>query len=224
MGTSDAAVVISDPSRKALPAVKRQHRSPELKLQIVQETLAPGASVARVARARDGPRRERVDEHPLFLLAAVILAQGEKTASGPDEEEAPKDQGTPPAVWFAYSPDRKGEHPTQHLRDFHGVFEADAYAGFNHLCEDGRIQEAACWAHVRRKFYDLELAHQSPVAQEALGRIGALYAIESEIRGRPPVSGARCGKRERGRSWNRSGRGSKAAWRSSRGSRTRRRR
>ena len=51
MGTSDSAVVVSDPSRKALPAVKRQHRSPELKLQIVQETLAPGASVARVARA-----------------------------------------------------------------------------------------------------------------------------------------------------------------------------
>jgi transposase len=70
----------------------------------------------------------------------------------------------PPPVWFAYSPDRKGEHPAKHLAEFRGVLQADAYAGFNLLYEDGRIQEAACWAHVRRKFYDLQVAHQSPVA------------------------------------------------------------
>jgi transposase len=101
-------------------------------------------------------------------------------------DDRPAGAATPPAVWFAYSPDRKGEHPGQHLRDFRGVLQADAYAGFNHLYEDGRIQEAACWAHVRRKFYDLQVAHHSPVAQEALERIAALYAIEDEIRGRPP--------------------------------------
>ena len=101
-------------------------------------------------------------------------------------DDRPAGDTTPPAVWFAYSPDRKGEHPGQHLREFRGVLQADAYAGFNHLYEDGRIQEAACWAHVRRKFYDLQVAHKSPVAQEALERIAALYAIESEIRGRPP--------------------------------------
>jgi len=87
-----------------------------------------------------------------------------------------------PAVWFAYSPDRKGEHPEQHLRTFRGGLQADAYAGFNQLYkEDGRIQEVACWAHVRRKFYDLLQAHASSVANEALERIAALYAIESEI-------------------------------------------
>jgi len=59
------------------------------------------------------------------------------------------------------------------------------YAGFNQLYENGRIQEAACWAHARRKFYDLQQAHASPLATEALERIGALYAIEKEIRGRP---------------------------------------
>src|SRR5574340_813800 len=101
-------------------------------------------------------------------------------------DDRPAGDATPPAVWFAYSPDRKGEHPEQHLGDFRGVLQADAYAGFNHLYEDGRIQEAACWAHVRRKFYDLQVAHKSPVAQEALERIAALYAIEDEIRGRPP--------------------------------------
>jgi transposase len=91
------------------------------------------------------------------------------------------------AVWFAYSPDRKGEHPEQHLRRFQGALQADAYAGFNQLYkEDGRIQEVACWAHVRRKFYDLQQAHASPIAGEALERIAALYTIEGEIRGRPP--------------------------------------
>jgi transposase len=91
-----------------------------------------------------------------------------------------------PAVWFAYSPDRKGEHPAQHLGKFRGTLQADAYAGFNQLYQDGRIQQASCWAHVRRHFYDLEQAHASPVAREALARIGALYAIEEQIRGKPP--------------------------------------
>jgi hypothetical protein len=89
-------------------------------------------------------------------------------------------------VWFAYSPDRKGEHPERHLEKFHGTLQADAYAGFNQLYENGRIEQAACWAHVRRKFYDLEQAHASPVAREALQRIGALYGIEEQIRGHPP--------------------------------------
>jgi hypothetical protein len=72
------------------------------------------------------------------------------------------------------------------LLHFSGTLQADAYAGYDHIYESGRIREAGCWAHVRRKFYDLQVAHKSPVAQEALERIGALYAIEDEIRGRPP--------------------------------------
>ena len=93
-------------------------------------------------------------------------------------DDRPAGDTAAPAVWFAYSPDRKGEHPEQHLRTFQGALQADAYAGFNQLYEDGRIQEAACWAHVRRKFYDLQQAHASPIASEALERIAALYAIE----------------------------------------------
>jgi transposase len=101
-------------------------------------------------------------------------------------DDRPAADHAAPAVWFAYSPDRKGEHPERHLREFCGTLQADAYAGFNQLYENGRIQEAACWAHVRRKFYDLQQAHASPTATEALERIGALYGIEKEIRGRPP--------------------------------------
>jgi transposase len=91
-----------------------------------------------------------------------------------------------PAVWFAYSPNRKGEHPKRHLKTFQGILQADAYAGFGVLYDSGRVVPATCWAHVRRKFYELAEAHGSPLAQEALQRIGALYAIEAEIRGQPP--------------------------------------
>jgi transposase len=88
-------------------------------------------------------------------------------------------------VWFCYSADRKGEHPQQHLRSFTGSLQADGYAGFDHVYETGRIQEAACWAHVRRKFYDLLEAHKSQTATTALERIAELYAVEEEIRRRP---------------------------------------
>jgi len=91
-----------------------------------------------------------------------------------------------PAVWFTYSPDRKGEHPQRHLASFRGVLQADAYAGFNKLYDDGTIQQAPCMAHIRRKFYDLMEAHHSPIATEAIERIGHLYAIEKEVRGRSP--------------------------------------
>src|SRR6266849_9366524 len=97
-------------------------------------------------------------------------------------DDRPAGDGTPPAVWFCDSPDRKGEHPKEHLRSASGTLQADGYAGFEQIYETGRIQEAACWAHVRRKFYDLQTAHKSPVAIEAIERIAGLYAIESEIR------------------------------------------
>jgi transposase len=120
-----------------------------------------------------------------------VLAPGQgKTKTGRlwtyVRDDRPAGGDAVPAVWFAYSPDRKGEHPERHLKKFQGTLQADAYAGFNQLYEDGRIEPAACWAHVRRHFYDLEQAHASSVAREALQRIGALYGIEEQIRGKPP--------------------------------------
>jgi len=100
------------------------------------------------------------------------------------------------AVWFAYSPDRKGEHPAKHLADFRGTLQADGFAGFNRLYENGSVIESACWAHVRRKFYDLYQAHQSPIAKEALDRIGTLYGIERKIRGSPPDERVRVRKEQ----------------------------
>lgn len=100
-------------------------------------------------------------------------------------DDRPSASTTPPAVWFAFSDNRRGEHPQSHLKRFRGVLQADGYAGFDRLYRGGTIQEAACWAHVRRKFYDIAQAQASPLAAEALTRIGALYAIEAAIRGDP---------------------------------------
>lgn len=91
-----------------------------------------------------------------------------------------------PAVWFAYTENRKGEHPQRHLARYRGVLQADAYGGYQAIYGTGQVVEAACWAHARRKFFDLHQARPSMVTAEALRRIGALYAIEAKIRGKPP--------------------------------------
>jgi hypothetical protein len=100
-------------------------------------------------------------------------------------DDRPAGDATPAAVWFAYSPDRKGQHPRAHLKHFSGILQADGYAGFAQLYATGTIEEAACWAHARRKFYDVYKDQASPLAGEALQRIAVLYAIESEIGGQP---------------------------------------
>jgi transposase len=102
-------------------------------------------------------------------------------------DDRPAGRTDPPAVFFRYSPDRKAQHPCDHLKNFTGILQADGYSGFHGLYEreENPLIEAACWAHVRRKFFDLHAATQSPLAHEALLKIAALYAIESEIRERP---------------------------------------
>jgi transposase len=96
----------------------------------------------------------------------------------------------PPAAMFCYSRDRGGEHPERHLASYAGLMHADAYAGFNRLYETDRtggpIVEAACWAHARRKFFDLAKINKAPIATEAVTRIDALFAIEREINGLVP--------------------------------------
>lgn len=105
-------------------------------------------------------------------------------------DDRPAGSRDPPGVWYRYSQNRKAEHPRAHLRAFHGILQADAYSGFAALYEGQRILEAACWAHARRKFYDIYVATNSPIAAEAIRRIGALYAIEREIRGKSPAERA----------------------------------
>ena len=106
-------------------------------------------------------------------------------------DERPFGGRAPPAVVYRYSPDRKAEHPRAQLADFHGFLQADGYSGFAALYaaaerEPARVSEVACWAHVRRNFYDIHVATNAPIAGEALQRIGQLFDIERAAMGRAP--------------------------------------
>ena len=101
-------------------------------------------------------------------------------------DERPWNGEAPPAAWYRFSADRKGQHPKDHLAGYSGWMHADGYAGFEDLYRSGRIREVACLAHVRRKFVDIHKAQGSAIANEAIRRIAQLYAIEAEARGSPP--------------------------------------
>ncbi|MDF2369072.1 IS66 family transposase [Sneathiella sp.] len=92
----------------------------------------------------------------------------------------------PPAAVYFYEPDRRAQRPKQHLKDYRGVLHVDGYIGFEQLTRDGRIVLAACWAHARRKFYEIAKADGSPIADEVVRRIAGLYALEAKIRGKTP--------------------------------------
>ena len=102
----------------------------------------------------DALRRYVVDAKKLYGddIPVPVLAPGNgKTKTGRlwtyVRDDRPAGSTEAPAVWFAYSPDRKGEHPANHLANFNGILQADAFAGFNRLYEKGAVVEAACWAH-----------------------------------------------------------------------------
>jgi transposase len=106
-----------------------------------------------------------------------VYARDERPWSGP----------APPAAVYLFAPDRKAARPAAHLVQFKGVLHVDGYAGFEQLTAKGDIVLAACWAHTRRKFYDVAEATGSPVAAEALRRIAGIYAIEAEFCGQSPA-------------------------------------
>ena len=148
------------------------------------------------------PLIEAISDHVMAATAlhgddtpVPVLAPGAgKTKTGRLwvylRDERPYAGPAPPAVIYRYSPDRKGEQPQRHLVQFRGFLHADGYAGFGALYQAERgkpapVTEVFCWAHVRRKFHDLHLAG-SPLAKEALDRIGRLFDIERAANGLPP--------------------------------------
>jgi transposase len=122
-----------------------------------------------------------------------VLAKG-KTITGRVSTSVRDDQPfagpDPPAALFFYSRDRGGEHPNRHLAGYTGILQADADAGFGQLYEAKRrprpITEAACWAHGRRKFFELADLRKAPLAVEAVRRIDQIFATEREINGAAP--------------------------------------
>ena len=121
-----------------------------------------------------------------------VLAKG-KTVTGRlwtyVRDDQPFGGPDPPAAIFYYSRDRRGEHPNKHLAGYAGILQADAYAGFNDLYHPGRkpgpLTEAGCWAHGRRKLFDLAKVARAPLAAEAVRRIDAIFDVERSINGLP---------------------------------------
>ncbi len=108
---------------------------------------------------------------------------------GYSRDERPWRGSAPPAVAYVYSDGRSHDYPLDHLKDFKGVLQVDADQAYDRLAaarQDDTVVLAHCWAHARRKFYEFEQATGSPIANEAIRRIAELYAVEAEIRGRPP--------------------------------------
>jgi len=118
-------------------------------------------------------------------------------------DDRPFSGTAPPAVFFRFSTDRGGEHPTAHLKGWKGILQADAYAGYNKLYDPtrlpGPVASALCWSHARRKFFELADVEGnirkgkspkeiSPIAFEAVQRINALFDIEREINGQDPAT------------------------------------
>jgi len=158
------------------------------------------------------PLFKRIEAHTLAAerlhgddTTVPVLAKG-KTDTGRCwiyvRDDRPFGGTAPPSAVFYYSRDRKGEHPQAHLAGYAGILQADAYSGYNHLYEPGRLPgvifAAFCWAHARRNFYELaDIAGAaqrkakgkkdsaiSPLALEAVRRIDAIFAIEREINGK----------------------------------------
>ena len=166
-------------------------------VELDTSTLADyvGASVAALEPITDAIRsyvltaaRIHADDTTVPVLAKMKTKTGRIwTYLRDDRPFGGKD---PPAVFFEYSPTRHGEHPRKHLEGWAGLMQADAFAGFNELFEAGRkpgpIIEAACWAHSRRKFFDLAKLSKAKIALEAVRRMDELFAIERTINGKTP--------------------------------------
>jgi transposase len=122
-----------------------------------------------------------------------VLAKGKCDVArlwGYVRDDRPFGGSAAPAALLRYSRNRSGEHPERHLVSYSGLMQADAYSGYNGLYVQGRkpgpIIEVACWAHGRRKFFELAELQKAPVAIEAVRRIDELFAIEREINGKTP--------------------------------------
>ena len=178
-----------------LPLYRQAEMMTAQGIEIDRSTLAGWVGQASVlldpivSRIRDeGLKASKIhaDDTPVPVLDP---GRG-KTATGRLWAYAVDDRGsgatTPPLVWYKFTPDRTGTHPQAELAGFTGYLQADAYAGYDKLYATNRVTEVACWAHFRRKIFDIHATKPTPLTTDLLARIGALYEIEAEVRGSPP--------------------------------------
>jgi transposase len=165
------------PARRTLPA------------HLPRERISDADAAGRGdPRPRIRGERIHADDTPVKVLAKGKCRTGRLWTYVRDDR--PFGGTAAPAAAFFYSPDRGGVHPDAYLATYAGLMQADAYAGFNRLYEEGRkpgpITAAMCWAHARRKFFDVARLDKAPIAIEAVARIDAMFAIERDINGKPP--------------------------------------
>jgi transposase len=107
--------------------------------------------------------------------------------AGARRNQAGEWQEHAPSVVFEFTDSRESIHPIEFLKDYRGYLQADAFSGYDALYRTGRIIEIACWAHCRRKYFEIAKTQSSPgLAAEAIKWIARLYEIESRIKGEPP--------------------------------------
>ena len=177
-----------------LPLHRQSERFAREGVAIEVSTLADWVGAVAISLK---PLVEAIEAHVLAAsrihaddTPVPVLAKG-KTRTGRlwtmVRDDRPFGGGDPPAAAYFYSPDRRGEHAAAFLKGYAGLLQADAFSGFGQLYGPGRpageIIEAACWAHARRKFFELAELKKAPMAIEAVRRIDALFAIERDING-----------------------------------------
>ncbi len=207
LGPSLLAMILFEKFGQHQPLNRQSDRYAREGIDLSLSTLADqvGACVDALR-----PLHDLIERHVLAAerlhgddTTVPILAKG-KTATGRVwvyvRDDRPFGGQAPPAALFYASRDRTAEHPERHLTGYGGILQADAYAGYGRLYEASRsptpVTEALCWAHSRRKFFELadiaksarrgkNAAPISPLALEAVKRIDALFDIEREVNGRP---------------------------------------
>ena len=208
IGASLLAMILFEKYGQHQPLNRQSERYAREGIDLDLSTLADlvGTATAVLAPLHElirqhvlGAERLHGDDTPVPVLAKGKTATGRLWAYVRDDR--PFGQGRPAAL-FHYSPDRRGDHPNEHLAGYAGTLQADAYAGFGRLYKPARpggaVIEALCWAHARRGFFELaDLAQArkgppSPLALEAVRQIDAIFAQEREINGRPAEERLAC--------------------------------
>lgn len=195
-----------------LPLYRQSQIHARSGVELDRSTLAEwvGGSSELLAPLVEALRRHVLSAGKLHAddIPVPVLAPGlGKTKTGRlwtyVRDDRPAGDNTPAAVWFAYSPDRKGEHPQSRLSNFTGTLQADGYAGFDRVYEAGRLREAACWAHVRRSFTILRSRINLPLRLRLWSVSRSCMPSKKKSVDVRPMSGMKFATRAAGRCWNR---------------------
>jgi transposase len=206
-GPSLLAMILVDKYANHQPLNRQSEQYAREGIELSVSTMADhvGACAATLMPLYDlikahvlGAERIHGDDTTVPVLAKVKTRTGRIWTYVRDDR--PFAGNAPPAAVFFYSPDRTSIHPEQHLAGYCGILQADAYAGFKTLYEPDRkpgpITEAGCWAHARRKFFELaDIASEprnrkqsaiSPIAFEAVQKVDAIFTLERSSNGSSP--------------------------------------